>query len=97
MLPPATIASMNDASAGSLVFLTPTFSTASLISAGLYAFKLKIGGCDAGAGSSILHSCAHAPANDGRRRITSAKSQAAEGCTPNRHCRPPEDQRSARQ
>jgi hypothetical protein len=46
---------MNDARIGNLVFFTPIFSTASLISAGLYAFKLKMGGCGSGARSAILY------------------------------------------
>src|SRR6185436_2847228 len=53
MLPPAITASMKEARKGRFVFLTPTFSTASLISAGLYAFELKMGGCGADARSAM--------------------------------------------
>src|SRR4051812_36359368 len=56
MPPPATIASMNDVRKGKLAFFTPTFSTASLTSAGLYACRLKIGTCGADGGSAMLHS-----------------------------------------
>src|SRR5436305_11470291 len=45
---------MKEASNGRLAFFTPTFSTASLISAGLYACRLKIGACGADTGSAIL-------------------------------------------
>jgi hypothetical protein len=44
---------MKDARKGRLAFFTPTFSTASLISAGLYACKLKIGAWGEDRGSAM--------------------------------------------
>src|SRR4029079_2703048 len=46
MLPPAMTDSIKLGRSGKVAFLTPTVSTESWISAGLYAFKLKMGCCE---------------------------------------------------